>query len=150
METTMIHTFIQLFERDLNKLEKEIQQYTDELLLWKTEEGITNPAGTLCLHLCGNLQHYIGARLGKSGYQRNRPAEFSLRDVSRAKLIREIQQTQSSVATALQKLDDDALQEIYPEEVFGYPMTTGFFLVHLYGHFGYHLGQINYHRRLIR
>jgi uncharacterized damage-inducible protein DinB len=149
METQMINSFINLFERDINKLEQEVQQYVDESLLWKKEDGINNAAGNLCLHLCGNLQHYIGVQLGGSGYQRNRPLEFAARDIRKAKLIQEIQQTRTAVTAALKSLSDASLQKLYPEEVFGYPMTTGFFLVHLYGHFGYHLGQINYHRRLV-
>jgi hypothetical protein len=145
----LMPSFVQLFERDLNKLEKEISLYANESLLWKKESGINNSAGNLCLHLCGNLQHYIGAQLGKSGYERNRPYEFAATGISQSTLIMEIQQTRSVVTGTLQKLNDATLAEIYPEEVLGYPMTTGFFLIHLFGHFGYHLGQINYHRRLI-
>jgi uncharacterized damage-inducible protein DinB len=150
METKLMSSFAQLFERDLNKLEQEIGLYADESLLWKKEAGINNSAGNLCLHLCGNLQHYIGAQLGKSGYQRNRPNEFAATGIAKSTLITEIQQTRKVVTGVLQKLNEVSLEETYPEEVFGYPMTTGFFLIHLFGHFGYHLGQINYHRRLIK
>jgi hypothetical protein len=150
METKLMPSFAQLFERDLEKLEKEIGLYADESLLWKKEPGINNAAGNLCLHLCGNLQHYIGAQLGKSGYQRNRPNEFSATGLSRSTLITEIQQTRQVVTGTLRNLNEASLSAIYPEEVLGYPMTTGFFLIHLFGHFGYHLGQINYHRRLIK
>jgi hypothetical protein len=150
METKLMSSFVQLFERDLNKLEKEIGLYADESLLWKRGPGINNSAGNLCLHLCGNLQHYIGAQLGRSGYQRNRPNEFAASGIGKATLITEIQETRKVVTVALQKLNETSLDETYPEEVFGYPMTTGFFLIHLFGHFGYHLGQINYHRRLIK
>ena len=143
-------SFVQLFQRDLEKLEKEIALYTDDSLIWKREPGINNSAGNLCLHLCGNLQHYIGAQLGKSGYQRNRPNEFAATGLSRSALITEIQQTRKVVIGVLQNLNEITLEETYPEEVFDYPMTTGFFLIHLFGHFGYHLGQINYHRRLIK
>ena len=149
MKNTLIDSFVFLFERELDKLEAEIKQYPDEASVWKLEGDIKNPAGNLCLHLCGNLQQYIGAQLGHSGYQRNRPLEFSARDVSRALLLNEVQKTKLVVSATLKKLNDESIRQIYPEEVLGYPMTTVFFLTHLLAHLGYHLGQINYHRRLI-
>lgn len=138
-----------LFERDLGKLETEIGQYMDINTIWKVDGDIKNTAGNLCLHICGNLQHYIGTQLGQSGYQRNRPLEFSAKGISKERLIDEIKKTKEVVLNTLNKLDDDALQKLYPEEALGYPMTTLFFLIHLAGHLNYHLGQINYHRRLI-
>lgn len=149
MESTWINTFVQLFERDLNKLETEIRQYPDDASLWTVRGEITNSAGNLCLHLCGNLQNYIGALLGNTGYQRNRPLEFSATGLTRENLLQEIQRTKHAVITTLKRTDQSSLDKLYPEEVLGYPMTTGFFLTHLFGHFGYHLGQINYHRRLV-
>jgi hypothetical protein len=150
MKNPLTDSFIFLFEREVDKLEAEISQYPDEPSIWKIEGDIKNSAGNLCLHLCGNLQHYIGARLGNSGYQRNRPLEFSTKNVPQARLIQEIRKTKEAVVKALKKSDDTSLFNTYPEEVLGYPMTTVFFLNHLFGHLGYHLGQINYHRRMIR
>lgn len=149
MKNTLIDTFVFLFERELDKLEAEIKQYPDEASVWKLEGDIKNPGGNLCLHLCGNLQQYIGEQLGHSGYKRNRPLEFSARDVPRAQLLNEVQKTRLVVSTTLKKLNDESIRQMYPEEVLGYPMTTVFFLTHLLAHLGYHLGQINYHRRLI-
>lgn len=149
MKNTLIDSFVFLFERELDKLEAEIKQYPDEASVWRLEGDIKNPGGNLCLHLYGNLQQYIGEQLGHSGYQRNRPLEFSARDVSRAQLLNEIQKTKLVVSATLRKLSDESIRQMYPEEVLGYPMTTVFFLTHLLAHLGYHLGQINYHRRLI-
>jgi hypothetical protein len=149
METTQLASLIFLFDRDLSKLESEISQYKSTNDLWKSGGGISNSAGNLCLHLCGNLQHYIGAQLGKSGYVRNRPNEFAAKGLSKEFLLAEINTTKEIVIETLKNLPDNEVQLIYPEQVLGYPMTVGFFLNHLFGHFGYHLGQINYHRRLI-
>lgn len=149
MENPITSSFIFLFERDLDKLASEIERYPDDDTLWKTAGDITNPAGNLCLHLCGNLQHYISVRLGASEYQRNRPLEFSAKGLTKAELLSEIRTTKDSILNTLRQLDDVSLYDHYPEEVLGYPMTTVFFLNHLFGHFGYHLGQINYHRRII-
>ena len=56
----MKNSFITSFNRDLKRLHKEIEAYTDEAVLWQKAEGISNPAGNLCLHLVGNLNEYIG------------------------------------------------------------------------------------------
>lgn len=138
-----------LFKRDLNKLRTEIDSYQDEVNIWKTDKNISNSAGNLCLHLIGNLNHYIGMMLGNSGYIRNRELEFSLKDISRTKLIQQIDKTIETVGLTLEKLSAEDLQKEYPEQPLGYSMTTEYFLIHLFGHLSYHLGQVNYHRRLL-
>ena len=145
----MKEILITLFEKDLNILIREVDSYSEESDLWKTAPGITNSSGNLALHLVGNLQHFIGAVLGDTGYVRNREAEFSDRNVPKAKILQDIQETIAVVSATLTKLNDEQLNDIYPIEVFGKPMTTLHFLVHLEGHLNYHLGQVNYHRRLL-
>jgi hypothetical protein len=145
---TALDSFVFIFERDLKKLESEIQSYPDEASIWIVSNQIKNPAGTLSLHLCGNLRYYIGAVLGKTGYVRNREREFSDRDVPRQQLLEQIRETRSNVIATLSALDPDILPRPYPEKVFDYEMTSSHFLIHLSAHLGYHLGQINYHRRL--
>ena len=140
---------IQLYERDLNKLKAEIEQYADEADLWKTSGGITNSAGNLCLHLTGNLKHFIGAVLGGSGYVRDRDAEFAFGGISQADLLADIDSTAAAVKSTLQKLTAEDMAKVYPIEVFGHPMTTEYLVTYLTTHFNYHLGQINYHRRLL-
>jgi uncharacterized damage-inducible protein DinB len=144
----IINSVHELLLRDLNKLRQEINAYTADDKLWIIAGDIKNPAGNLCLHLCGNLQHYIGAVLGQSGYVRNRDAEFSTHGLSKAALLKEIDATLSIVPKTLADLNPALIDHQYPEDVFGKPMTTGHFLIHLAGHLNYHLGQINYHRRL--
>ena len=139
----------ELYERDLNKLKAEIELYENEADLWKKPGDVPNSAGNLCLHLNGNLQHFFGAVLGATGYVRDRDAEFSSVGVSRETMIADIDSTLSVVKSTLAKLSDDDLAAIYPIEVFGKPMTTGFFLTHLATHLDWHLGQINYHRRMV-
>ena len=145
----MIETLSQLFLRDLDKLKIEISSYRDEKKIWAISGEVKNSAGNLCLHLCGNLQHFIGAVLGNSGYIRNRDAEFSRKNVPINELLSEIDNTTKAVEQTLRELKEDDLQKIYPINVFSYEMTTEYFLTHLTSHLNYHLGQINYHRRLL-
>lgn len=138
-----------LFSRDLNILKKEIELYQSEKAIWTTEKGIANSAGNLCLHLVGNLSTYIGAVIGKTNYIRNRELEFSAKDISRLELLNKIEETMITVQSSLEKLTDEDLNAEYPILVFDVKTSTEYLLVHLTTHLTYHLGQINYHRRLL-
>lgn len=138
----------QLFKRDLDKLRNEVRQYSSEEDLWITEKGISNSAGNLSYHITGNLQYFVGTVLGGTDYQRDREFEFSGK-VNRTELLSEIDEAEKVIVKTLKKLTSDDLERPYPLKVFGDEMTTGYFLTHLYGHLNYHLGQINYHRRLL-
>jgi hypothetical protein len=138
-----------LFVRDLKKLEDEINAYKDARNIWLTAGQVKNSAGNLCLHLVGNLNTYLGKNLGGTGYVRDRPAEFALKDTPREELILKVQQTSSMIQTLFEKLKPQDLYIPYPENVLGYEMTTGYFLIHLCAHLSWHLGQINYLRRIL-
>ncbi|MBA3768934.1 MAG: DinB family protein [Blastocatellia bacterium] len=138
-----------MYERDLDKLAVEIEAFGNEKDLWLVSGAVSNSAGNLCLHICGNLLHFIAATLGESGYIRDRDSEFARKDVPREELLAEIAATRDVVARTLSNLTAEKLNENYPVEVFGHPMTTAWFLTHLATHLNYHLGQINYHRRLL-
>lgn len=139
----------ELFKRDLQVLKSEIEAYSLEGKLWSVDKGISNSAGNLCLHIIGNLNHFIGAILGDSGYIRKRDLEFSLKDVPRAKLLEQIDATVYVVERTLKQLTASDLEKEYKKSVFAQAMTTEYFLIHLAMHLAYHLGQINYHRRIL-
>ncbi len=135
--------------RDLATLARELEAYHDERLIWREQPGLPNTAGTLTLHLAGNLQHYIGARLGGNGYVRDRPAEFSRCDVPRAELLSEIDRAALAVSSGLHALPAARLEEDFPEAINGARLSTGDYLVHLVSHAAFHLGQVDYHRRAV-
>jgi uncharacterized damage-inducible protein DinB len=145
----MISELITIYKRDLKKLEDEINAFADESNLWKITGNVKNSSGNLCLHLVGNLNTYLGKNLGNTGYIRNRPAEFSTKGISKAQLTNMISDTSVMVQQVLSKLKNEDLQHNYPEQVLGYEMTTGFFLLHLCAHLSWHMGQINYLRRIL-
>lgn len=142
-------TLIELFNRDLKKLISEINLYKDEEDIWKVPAGISNSGGNLCLHLVGNLNHFIGATLGHTGYVRHRDDEFSLKNVIRHDLIINVENSILIVDTTLKNMDEEAFTKNFPLEKHGTIVSTIHMLLHLYGHLNYHLGQINYHRRLV-
>jgi len=146
----IIETLLKLFDRDLQRLEEEINLYPSEEAIWRLDGEIKNTAGNLCLHLCGNLQHYIGANLGHTSYVRNRDNEFAAKGISKTELIAEVQKTRQTVRDTLETLKPSVLEAEYPEKIYEYSMTTAYFLIHLTAHLNYHLGQVNYHRRILQ
>ena len=152
--TTTAHprarSFATLLDRDLGRLETEVRAYPDDAALWIEAGGISNSAGTLALHLAGNLQHFVGALMGNTGYVRDRPREFGARNLSRSELLEEIAAARRAVTWTLGAMDDAALERPWTG---GGPLdegaTTEMMLTHLAGHLNYHLGQINYHRRIL-
>lgn len=145
----LIEAVAAIVDRDLRALAREVEAYPDDAALWQLPEGVLNSGGTLVLHLTGNIQHFLGARLAGSGFMRDRPAEFSARGVPRAALLRQIEAARSAVRSAAEKLTGEALELDFPEVVGGMRVATGEYLIHLVSHFGYHLGQLDYHRRLV-
>jgi hypothetical protein len=138
-----------LLVRELEGLEREFGLFPNEDLVWSVVPGISNSAGTLALHLCGNLQHYVGAVLGGSGYTRDREREFSQRGVPRAALCQEIRRTIGVVRDVLSELPEERLSLEYPEQVGGVRVKTGLFLLHLSAHLAHHVGQAGYLRRAL-
>lgn len=137
-----------LYRRDLRRLVQEIEAFPDTASLWRTAPGITNAAGTLALHLEGNLREYIGRQLGRIPYTRDRPLEFSARGVQREELVARVTSVAATIPGVIDGLSDEALASIFPDQFLGVPLTTRQFLVHNNGHLNYHLGQIDYLRRI--
>lgn len=144
----MLSTLIELYDRDLARLREEILAYNDESLLWTSVPGISNPGGNLCLHLCGNLNHFIGMAIGGTGYVRDRESEFARRNVPVSELVAQTDAVRAVVKDSLGKLSDEDLSKDFPLEKHGEIVSNGHMLLHLFGHLSYHLGQINYHRRM--
>ncbi len=138
-----------LMSRELRTIQRELEAYPDDRLLWQPLPGLPNTGGTLALHAAGNLQHFVGAVLGKTGYVRNRDAEFARRDVPRAELLRELEQAITVVETVLPGLPAAVVDDWYPLPVANRRVRTDEFLVHLLAHLAYHLGQLDYHRRAV-
>jgi uncharacterized damage-inducible protein DinB len=138
-----------IMARELRALAREVQAYPDDASVWRTFPGIANSAGTLVLHLAGNIQYYIGTRLGGDRYVRDRQAEFARRDVPRGELVAEIERAIAALERALPKVSEEAMAADFPEPVGGKTLRTGEFLLHLATHLSWHLGQLDYHRRMV-
>lgn len=140
--------FRKLYSDNLNKLKEELSLYKNESDIWKLEGSITNTPGNLCLHICGNLNHFIGALLSKTGYIRERDLEFSKKNISRDELLKEVDGTIKMMNNFFDGHSENDLEKRYPDNKFGEDGRIGFVLARLISHLTYHLGQINYHRRI--
>lgn len=137
-----------LYARDLTRLLQELQAFPDTASLWHTAPGVTNAAGTLALHLEGNLREYVGRQVGGVDFTRDRPLEFSARGVEQVDLIARIEAVRALVPPIIAALSDDRLAALYPEEFNGSPVSIRQYLVHTLVHLSYHMGQIDYLRRV--
>lgn len=145
----MISTsLIPMYERDLNKLKDEISAYDPETNLWIIKHEIKNSVGNLCLHITGSLQYMIGTLLGGTSYIRNRDAEFSLKNIPKADLLAGVDDAKQVVIRVLGSITESDLTKVYPAKIGNNDVPAEYVIIHLYGHLNYHLGQINYHRRL--
>lgn len=135
--------------RDLDLARRQILAYPDDELPWIPVEGIGNPGGVLALHIAGNLEHYLGASLGGTGYRRDREAEFAQQRVPRADIARALEAAAGTVEAVLAGAVEQNLPVIFPQLLRGRRVRTTDFLVHLAVHLGYHLGQLDYHRRMV-
>ena len=138
-----------LFSRDLTRLGKQIEAFPNDEALWQSLPGVLNPAGNLALHIEGNLREFVGRQLGKLPYKRNRELEFSLRGMSRQEIGARIGELKQSIPAVIHELSAEQMEMEYPEVVLEVATTTRQFLIHLYGHLNWHLGQVDYLRRIL-
>ena len=142
-------TLAAILVRELKAIERELNAYPTEEQIWQLPAGLPNSGGTLALHAAGNLQHFLGTVLGGTSYVRDRDAEFQRRNVPRSELIEELRRAESVVRDTLQRIDAASLETTYPLPVANRRLTTSDFLTHLATHLAYHVGQLDFHRRIV-
>ena len=137
------------YERDLRKLIEEINLFRDEENLWKTYGSIKNSSGNLVLHLIGGMNYLIGATLAQTGYVRDRDQEFVRKGVDRKVLVAQLEELIVMISKTLNTLTEESMEAEYPI-FFDQPKTsTSYVLTQLLVHLNYHLGQVNYLRRVL-
>lgn len=145
----MITDLADLYQRDLTRLRQQIEAFPTDDSLWQVAPGISNPAGTLVLHLDGGLRHFIGYRLGNIAYQRKRAEEFTTKGLTKSELLSRIDNLRRDIPAVIRALSEETMQQQYPEVILERPLTTNGWLVSLFGHVSWHLGQIDYLRRML-
>ena len=136
-----------LYRRDLDQLIENVIE-TPEEDLWHVPEGVNNSCGVLVQHLVGNLNHFIGQGMGDTGYVRQRDREFTSTSVSKEELVESIEDLKLTLDEVLDSIEDGSLDQDFPMDT-PFDFSAGGVLMHLYGHLNYHLGQVNYLRRIL-
>jgi hypothetical protein len=137
------------YERDLRKLVEEVNLFKNEHNLWKTQGSVKNSCGNLVLHIVGGLNYLIGATLAHTGYVRDRDQEFIKKEVDRRVLVAQLEETISMVNKTLRSLGQAEMDAEFPVFFDKPKTTTGYVLTQLALHLNYHLGQVNYLRRVL-
>lgn len=140
------HTLSKFYERDIRQMIEEITLFRTEEDIWKVHGTVRNSAGNLALHLIGGSNHLFGAVLAKTNYVRNRPEEFARKGVPRLELIRGLEDLIPLITNVVSNLDLDA---DYPIPFDDATRSNGYVVVQLLAHLNYHLGQVNYLRRML-
>jgi uncharacterized damage-inducible protein DinB len=116
--------------------------------LWMKPIEPGNSIGHLILHLCGNLNHFVGAQLGNTGYVRDREREFTENRLpSKKDLLAGLDAAVATFGQVVNGLSAEALAAPHPEARFGSVLKT---LLHLVAHFSLHRGQMSYILRLVK
>ena len=146
MLSTILANF---YERDLRRLVEEINLFKSEDDLWRVQGAVKNAAGNLALHIIGGLNYLIGNKLAQTGYVRNRDLEFTRKGVKREELVAELEALIPMIKATLHALTPEQMEAEYPI-FFDKPKTSAsYVLVQLLAHLNYHLGQVNYLRRIL-
>ena len=137
------------YERDIRKLIEELNLFNNEEDLWRTKGSVKNSCGNLVLHIIGGLNYLIGATLAHTGYVRNRDQEFIRKGVARKELIAQLEELIPMINETLNSLTAEDMEGEFPI-FFDKPKTSvSYVLVQLSLHLNYHLGQVNYLRRIL-
>ena len=146
----MLNTILaDLYERDLRNMIEEVNLFKNEEDLWRTQGSVKNSCGNLVLHITGGLNHYFGATLAHTGYVRDRDQEFIKKGVKREELVAQLEQVIPMMNETLSALTPEQMEVEFPI-FFDKPNTSvSYVAVRLLAHLGYHLGQVNYLRRVL-
>jgi hypothetical protein len=152
--TNNVHTeFLQFSRRKLleqywPRLRSCVESLTDEQVWWRPNEA-SNSIGNLILHLNGNVRQWLVSSFRRLDDTRNRPAEFSQRELIRSSaLLAMLGATLTEAADVLSSLTESDLLTVL--QIQGYTVTGLHAVYQVVEHFGMHYGQIVYITKLLR
>lgn len=137
------------YQRDIQKVIDEINLFNDDSNIWKTSGSTKNSSGNLVLHLVGGLNHLIGTTLANTNYVRNRNLEFEQKDIERVQLIEQLKELSFMIDKTINSISEEQLNNSFPIFFDKENATIKYVLIQLLLHINYHLGQINYLRRVL-
>ena len=146
----MLNTILaNFYERDLRKLIEEVNLFQNEENLWETRGTVKNSSGNLVLHIIGGLNYFFGALLAHTAYVRERDKEFSRKGVPRKELITQLEMLIPLINKTLSSFTESQMAAEFPIMFDDAKNSNSYVLVRLLAHLDYHLGQVNYLRRIL-
>jgi hypothetical protein len=109
---------------------------------------VKNSSGNLALHIIGGMNYLIGAALAQTGYVRDRDQEFIRKGVARKEIVIQLEALIPMITQTLTALGQDGMEAEYPRIFDDMKTSNSYVLVQLLVHLNYHLGQVNYLRRI--
>jgi len=146
MLNNLLATF---YERDIRKLIEEVNLFSNEDNLWRTHGSVKNTSGNLVLHIMGGLNYLIGTQLAQTGYVRNRDQEFTSKGVKKEYLIAGLEELIPMINKTLNAFTQEDMEAEYPLIFDDMKVSNSYVLLQLLLHLNYHLGQVNYLRRML-
>ncbi|GAB4358297.1 MAG: hypothetical protein OHK0021_02590 [Bryobacter sp.] len=140
--------FAEILGRDIERLQQQVAAFSSDDALWQRPEGMANTPGNLVLHLEGNLRDFLGRQFCGTSYERQRDLEFSSQGFTREQLQARLVALRQELCGSLAGVPEARWEEDSGMERFGITMTWRQFALHLFGHFSYHLGQVDSARRI--
>lgn len=135
---------------ELEKLRDQVRTLAEPMSerdFWTKPLDPGNSVGHLILHLTGNLNHFVGAQLGGTGYVRDREREFTeSQPPSKSEAMQNLDDAVATFRKVVSGLSAEQLAAPHPEARLGIVMNA---LLHLFGHFALHRGQMSYIARLV-
>jgi len=112
---------------------------------WRKPYPYGNSVGHLVLHLTGNLNYYIGARVAETGYVRDRDREFTDKQPpSKEEALRAFDRTIAMVVATIQKQTASDWGKAYTADREPEAVNRFQIFVRSVGHAYHHVGQIVY------
>jgi uncharacterized damage-inducible protein DinB len=142
LPSTISSDFASYYKYIAEQVHKWVDPLTQEQF-WHNPFSYGNSAGHLMLHMTGNLNYYIGARVEKTGYIRDRDREFAEAETpDKAKVMHAFDQTIAMVVATIKKQEPEDWMTAYSAE--REPEAEERFMIFLRcaGHAYHHVGQL--------
>ena len=144
LATLVPATLAAYYEEVRDKIHELVAPISTEQL-WRKPYPYGNSIGHLLLHLTGNLNHYVGARIAGTGYIRNRPLEFSdTSKRSKEQVLADFDRAIDMVAATIRKQSAEDLTAPYSDPTEPRSNTRFAVFLRMAAHAYHHTGQIIY------
>jgi uncharacterized damage-inducible protein DinB len=143
-DSSVVQSSLANYYRMIHRRVRELTEPLSTEQLWTRPYPYGNSIGNLILHLTGNLNYYIGAQIGGTGYIRQRPLEFSSTGKPKDDVLREFDEVIEIVIATIGKQSDEDWAAPFYGELESESKTRFSAFLACAGHAYHHVGQIIY------